>query len=64
VKFFKPDRGFGFIRPDDGGNDVFVHANQVKRAGLPPVHEGMRVGFDFEPNKRSGKNEATNLRLL
>jgi len=63
VKFFNADKGFGFIKPEDGGGDVFVHASQTERAGLPQLKEGMRVGFDVL-NGRNGKTEAANLRLL
>jgi cold shock protein len=55
-------RGFGFIRPDDGGPDVFVHISAFARAGLPAPTEGQRVSFDIEPNSRTGKPGATNIR--
>jgi cold shock protein len=63
VKFFKSDRGFGFIKPDDSGNDVFVHVSAAERAGIQ-LKEGMRVGFDVEMDRRTGKPRAGNLRLL
>lgn len=63
VKFFNVDKGFGFIKPEGGGSDVFVHASQVQRAGLPQLQEGMRVAFEVVSG-RNGKSEAANLRLL
>lgn len=64
VKFFNYDRGYGFIQPDAGGPDVFVHATAVERAGLPPLTEGQKVSYEVEPDRRSGKNAATNLEAL
>ncbi len=64
VKFFNYDRGYGFIQPDEGGPDVFVHATAVERAGLPPLAEGQKVSYEVEPDRRSGKNAATNLEAL
>lgn len=64
VKFFNHDRGYGFIQPDQGGPDVFVHATAVERAGLPPLNEGQKVSYEVEPDRRSGKNAATNLEAL
>lgn len=61
VKFFNHTRGFGFITPAEGGPDVFVHATAVERAGMPPLEEGQKVSYDVEPDRRSGKNAATNL---
>jgi cold shock protein len=62
VKFFKLDRGFGFIAPDGGGNDVFVHMSELEKSGLSSLREGQRVTFDVEPDKRSGKPRAVNVR--
>ncbi|MCT8990711.1 cold-shock protein [Chelativorans sp. SCAU2101] len=62
VKFFNATRGFGFIQPDDGGQDVFVHVSAVERAGLATIVEGQKLGFDVVTDRRSGKNAADNLR--
>jgi CspA family cold shock protein len=62
VKFFNTNKGFGFIAPDGGGNDVFVHATAVERSGMGALREGQKVGFDTEMDRRSGKTAATNLR--
>src|SRR5262249_41670111 len=52
VKFFNAEKGFGFIVPDDGGKDVFVHVSAVQRSGLPGLAEGQRVSYDSEPDKK------------
>jgi CspA family cold shock protein len=62
VKFFDADRGFGFIRPEDGSADVFVHATAVERAGLGSITEGQRLSFDAVMDPRKGKTAADNLR--
>jgi CspA family cold shock protein len=62
VKFFNVKKGFGFITPDGGGGDVFVHISAVERSGLGTLHEGQRVNFETEMDRRSGKTSATNLR--
>jgi len=59
VKFFNAARGFGFIAPDDGGKDVFVHVTAVERAGLPPLVEGQKIRFEVTTER--GKTAATNL---
>jgi CspA family cold shock protein len=64
VKFFNADKGYGFIKPDDGGSDVFVHAKDAERAGMSQLVEGMRLGFDVETDPRKGKTKASRLRLL
>jgi CspA family cold shock protein len=61
VKWFNSQKGFGFIQPDDGGNDVFVHISAVERAGLASLHEGQKVSFELERDRRSGKTSAGNL---
>ena len=61
VKFFNSTKGFGFIQPDTGGADVFVHISAVERAGMRTLNEGQKVNFDVEQDRRSGKNAATNL---
>jgi CspA family cold shock protein len=62
VKWFNPTKGFGFIEPDDGGKDAFVHISAVERAGLNGLNEGQKVSFDLEPG-RDGKSSAENLKL-
>ena len=56
VKFFNVQKGFGFIQPEDGSTDVFVHATALERAGLGPLNEGDRVSFETEVDQRSGKS--------
>lgn len=62
VKFFNTQRGYGFIQPEDGGKDVFVHITAVQNAGLDSLHEGQRVSFDVVTDR--GKAAAGNLRAL
>jgi len=61
VKWFNGQKGFGFIQPDEGGNDVFVHISAVERAGLGTLHEGQKVTFELERDQRSGKLSAGQL---
>jgi CspA family cold shock protein len=61
VKFFNQTKGFGFITPDEGGKDVFVHVTAVERSGIGSLDEGMRVSFDTEPDKRGKGPKAINL---
>jgi cold shock protein len=61
VKFFNAERGYGFIKPDDGGRDVFVHITAVERAGLKSLAEGQRISFDVEPDKKGKGPKAVNL---
>jgi CspA family cold shock protein len=63
VKFFNTEKGYGFIRPDDGSRDVFVHVSAVTSSGLGGLNEGQRVTFDVEPDKRGKGPKAVNLRL-
>ena len=62
VKFFNSTKGFGFISPDSGGSDAFVHISAVERAGLSGLAEGQKVTYDLEKG-RDGRQSATNLRL-
>jgi CspA family cold shock protein len=61
VKWFNGQKGFGFIQPDAGGNDVFVHISAVERAGMGSLHEGQKVSFEVERDPRSGKMSAGQL---
>jgi cold shock protein len=61
VKWFNPDKGFGFIAPDNGGKDVFVHISAVEAAQMRTLVEGQKVSFDESKDGRSGKYAATNL---
>ena len=62
VKWFNGQKGFGFIQPANGGNDVFVHISAVERAGLGSLNEGQNVSFDIVVDRRTGKSAAENLR--
>jgi CspA family cold shock protein len=62
VKFYNEQRGFGFIQPDDGGKDVFVHTTALERAGIRSLAEGQKVSFDTEVDSRSGKTAVGNLK--
>ena len=62
VKWFNTQKGFGFIQPDDGGKDVFVHISAVQRAGLQTLNEGQKVSFDIVPDARGAK--AANLKAV
>src|ERR1041384_4907870 len=61
VKFFNAERGYGFIKPDDGARDVFVHITAVEQAGLKSLNEGQRISFDVEPDKKGKGPKAVNL---
>jgi CspA family cold shock protein len=61
VKFFNEQKGYGFIAPDSGGKDIFVHVSAVERSGLRSLVEGQKVSFDVETDRRSGKTAACNL---
>jgi len=62
VKWFNGQKGFGFIQPDDGGKDVFVHISAVERAGMQSLNEGQKVLFEVVPDRKTGKTAADNLR--
>jgi CspA family cold shock protein len=62
VKWFNATKGFGFIQPDNGGPDVFVHISAVERSGLAGLTDGQKVTFDIVKDRRTGKNAADNLK--
>jgi CspA family cold shock protein len=62
VKWFNAQKGYGFIQPDDGSKDVFVHISAVERSGLASLREGQKVSYDIEQDRRSGKVSAGNLK--
>jgi cold shock protein len=62
VKWYNIAKGYGFIQPDDGGNDVFVHASAIEASGLRHIIEGDTIQFEQQPDKKSGKMSAVNLR--
>ena len=62
VKWFNSTKGFGFIQPDEGSTDVFVHISAVERSGMRELVEGQKVSYDIVRDKKSGKNSADNLR--
>ena len=61
VKWYNETKGYGFIQPDTGGKDVFVHATALERAGLRGLHEGQKVTFEMQADRRTGKESAVNL---
>ena len=61
VKWFNPTKGFGFIQPDDGGADVFVHSSAVERSSLGSINEGQKLSYELERDQRSGKMSAGQL---
>ncbi|MBU6419856.1 MAG: cold-shock protein [Proteobacteria bacterium] len=61
VKFFNATKGFGFIKPDNGGDDVFVHISAVERAGMSVITEGQKLSFEIVTDRRSGKKAVDNL---
>ena len=63
VKFYNEQKGFGFIEPEDGGKDVFVHATALERAGMGSLAEGQKVSFDTEVDSRSGKTAVAILEI-
>ena len=64
VKWFNNQKDFGFIQPENGGNDVFVHISAVERAGMATLNEGQKVSFDIVADRRNGKSAAENLRAV
>jgi CspA family cold shock protein len=63
VKWFNETKGYGFIAPDQGGKDVFVHVSAVERSGMRGLPEGMKVTYEVETDRKSGKESATNLKV-
>ena len=61
VKFYNEQKGYGFIQPDDGGKDVFVHATALERAGMRSLSEGQKVSFDTQQDRRTGKTAVNNI---
>jgi CspA family cold shock protein len=64
VKWFNSQKGYGFIQPDDGGKDVFVHASAVERAGMSGLNEGQKVSYEEQQDRKSGKTSAENLKAV
>jgi cold shock protein len=64
VKWFNAKKGFGFIQPDDGSQDVFVHISAVERSGLGGLNEGQKLGYEIEAGRQPGKSSAVNLKAL
>jgi cold shock protein len=61
VKFYNDQKGYGFIQPDNGGKDVFVHISAVERSGIRGLREGQKVSFELQTDQRNGKTSAVNL---
>jgi len=64
AKWFNGQTGFGFIQPDDGGKDVFVHISAVERAGMSNLNEGQKISYEVVADRRTGKSSADNLRAV
>ncbi|MFN3170156.1 MAG: cold-shock protein [Hyphomicrobiales bacterium] len=63
VKFYNSQKGFGFIEPEDGGTDVFVHATALERAGISTLTDGQKVSYETEVDQRSGKTAVSTIKL-
>jgi cold shock protein len=64
VKWYNPQKGFGFIQPDDGGRDAFVHVSAIERAGMSDLREGQKISFELVADTRSGKMSADKLQAV
>jgi len=64
VKWFNQDKGLGFITPDDGGTDIFLHITAAQRGGIDAVKEGMNIAFEVAQDRRTGRSSADNIRQL
>lgn len=64
VKWFNSTKGFGFIQPDNGGQDVFVHISAVERAGMQGLNEGQKISYEIVQDRRTGKSSADHLRAV
>jgi CspA family cold shock protein len=64
VKWYNETKGYGFIQPDNGGKDVFVHASALERAGLRGLAEGQKISYEVESDRRTGKESAGNLKTV
>ncbi len=64
VKWFNAQKGYGFIQPEDGGADVFVHISAVERAGLSTLNDGQKLSFELQRDPKKGKSSAVDLKLL
>lgn len=64
MKWFNTEKGYGFIAPDNGGPDVFVHISALQRAGLSGLNDGQKVSYEITQDRRSGKSSADDLRVL
>ena len=64
VKWYNETKGYGFIQPDNGGKDVFVHISAVERAGLRGLKDGQKISYEIEQDRRSGKESAANLQQV
>ena len=64
VKWFNATKGFGFIQPDNGGPDAFVHISAVERAGMNDLHEGQKISYELVADKRTGKQSADHLKAV
>lgn len=64
VKWFNEQKGYGFIQPDDGGKDIFVHISAVQRSGLQGLSDGQKVSFELQADRRTGKTAAVNIQAI